>query len=213
MRLDRILEAEGDTPNGYKASKQADVLMLFYLFSAEELQQLFERLGYPFNPQLIPKYVDYYLKRTSNGSTLSDVVNSWVLARSDRARSWTLFTEALQSDFADVQGGTTPEGIHLGAMAGTVDLIQRCYLGIETRHEVLWLNPRLPNELTRLRLRLRYRQASLCLDATHAVLKVRVLHCPAESVRIGYGDRVIELKEGEEVDLDVPEREREKKEP
>jgi alpha,alpha-trehalase len=35
-RLDRILEAEGDTPNRYKVSKQADVLMLFYLFSADE---------------------------------------------------------------------------------------------------------------------------------------------------------------------------------
>nr|MBA3967125.1 glycoside hydrolase family 65 protein [Nitrospirales bacterium] len=29
QRLDRILEAEGDTPNRYKVSKQADVLMLF----------------------------------------------------------------------------------------------------------------------------------------------------------------------------------------
>ena len=36
-RLDRILEAEGDTTNRYKVSKQADVLMLFYLLSAEEL--------------------------------------------------------------------------------------------------------------------------------------------------------------------------------
>ena len=34
QRLDRILEAEGDTINRYKASKQADVLMLFYLFSS-----------------------------------------------------------------------------------------------------------------------------------------------------------------------------------
>ena len=33
QRLDRILEKEGDTPNRYKLSKQADVLMLFYLFS------------------------------------------------------------------------------------------------------------------------------------------------------------------------------------
>ena len=33
QRLDRILEAEGDSPNRYKLSKQADVLMLFYLFS------------------------------------------------------------------------------------------------------------------------------------------------------------------------------------
>ena len=35
--LDRILEAEGDSTNNYKVSKQADVLMLFYLFSAESL--------------------------------------------------------------------------------------------------------------------------------------------------------------------------------
>ena len=31
QRLDRILEAEYDTPNRYQVSKQADVLMLFYL--------------------------------------------------------------------------------------------------------------------------------------------------------------------------------------
>jgi trehalose/maltose hydrolase-like predicted phosphorylase len=30
QRLDRILESEGDSPNKYKAGKQADVLMLFY---------------------------------------------------------------------------------------------------------------------------------------------------------------------------------------
>src|SRR5690606_24314575 len=47
-RLDRILEAEGDSVNRYKASKQADVLMLFYLFSSEELESVFTRLGYPF---------------------------------------------------------------------------------------------------------------------------------------------------------------------
>jgi alpha,alpha-trehalase len=33
-RLDRILEAEGDSPNRYKVSKQADVLMLFYTAAA-----------------------------------------------------------------------------------------------------------------------------------------------------------------------------------
>lgn len=203
MRLDRILEAEDDTPNRYKASKQADVLMLFYLFSTEELSELFARLGYPFDPQMIPKNVDYYLKRTSNGSTLSEVVSAWVLARSDRHRSWKLFTDALQSDFADIQGGTTPEGIHLGAMAGTVDLIQRCYLGLETRQHVLWLNPRLPEELSWLRLRIRYRQASLCLEATHDILKVHAVHCPVEPLHIGFGERIIELKENDSVELNL----------
>ena len=39
QRLDLILEAENDTTNRYKLSKQADVLMLFYVFSAEELHR------------------------------------------------------------------------------------------------------------------------------------------------------------------------------
>ncbi len=46
QRLDRILRAEGDTPDRYKLSKQADTLMLFFLFPEEELRRLFERLGY-----------------------------------------------------------------------------------------------------------------------------------------------------------------------
>ena len=33
QRLDRILRAEGDTPDRYKLSKQADALMLFFMFA------------------------------------------------------------------------------------------------------------------------------------------------------------------------------------
>ena len=49
QRLDLILEAENDSANRYKLSKQADVLMLFYLFSAEELARSLARLGYAFD--------------------------------------------------------------------------------------------------------------------------------------------------------------------
>jgi trehalose/maltose hydrolase-like predicted phosphorylase len=38
------------------------------------------------------------------------------------------FEEALQSDLSDIQHGTTAEGIHLGAMAGTLDLVQRALM-------------------------------------------------------------------------------------
>ncbi|TDO47954.1 glycosyl hydrolase family 65 [Kribbella sp. VKM Ac-2527] len=113
-RLDRILEAEGDTPNRYMISKQADTLMLFYLLSAEELTVLFERLGYSFDPaDQIPRTIEYYLSRTAHGSTLSRLVHSWVLARLDRRRSWEFFLDALHSDVEDVQGGTTAEGYTL----------------------------------------------------------------------------------------------------
>jgi alpha,alpha-trehalase len=196
-RLDRILEAEGDTINRYKASKQADVLMLFYLFSADELRDLFARLGYPFERDTIPKTIDYYIRRTSHGSTLSRVVHSWVLARSDRTRSWQLLAEALESDIADVQGGTTPEGIHLGAMAGTVDLVQRGQTGLEIRHGLLRLNPCLPPELQGLRLRVRYRGQWLELDITCDAMTVRTPAGWRGPNRIAVGDEVREFQPGE----------------
>jgi len=64
QRLDRILEAEGEDVNRYKASKQADALMLLYLMSSTELREVLDRLGYRFTPGQVPKMVDYYLART-----------------------------------------------------------------------------------------------------------------------------------------------------
>lgn len=157
LRLDRILEKEGDSPNKYKASKQADVLMLFYLFSAGELESFFGKLGYDFTADDIPGNIRYYSKITSHGSTLSRVIHAWVSSRLHRRQSWYSFRQALLSDFRDVQGGTTPEGIHLGAMAGTVDIIQRCYTGMEIREDALWFNPRLPAEIKELKFQIRYR--------------------------------------------------------
>jgi len=201
QRLDRILEAEDDTPNRYQVSKQADVLMLFYLFSAEELSELFERLGYQFTRDVIPKNIEYHLKRTSHGSSLSRVVHSWVLARSNRQRSRQLFLEALKSDIADIQGGTTPEGIHLGAMAGTVDLVQRCFTGLEPRGGVLRFNPCLPDEIRRLGMKIRYRTHSLNVTVTSDTLTVKALSSKAGPISIGYRDRTYELKEGEQREI------------
>ncbi|MDP3938887.1 MAG: glycosyl hydrolase family 65 protein [Deltaproteobacteria bacterium] len=196
-RLDFILELEGKSPNRYKLSKQADVLMLFYLFSAEELGALFERLGYPFDPASIPRTIEYYLRRAARGSSLSRVTDAWVLARSDRRRSWHLFVEALRTDVADIQGGTTAEGIHLGAMAGTVDLVQRCYTGLELRGDVLWLNPRLPDDLRRLRLSVRYRGHSLELEVSHEALTVSAARCEMPVMKFGLRTEVHELTAGE----------------
>ena len=205
MRLDLILEAEGDTPNRYKLSKQADVLMLFYLFSSEALVDIFARLGYPFDGSMIPKNIDYYLQRTSHGSTLSGIVDAWVLSRSSRRRSWALFKQALHSDIGDIQGGTTAEGIHLGAMAGTVDLIQRCYTGIELRDDELWFNPVLPDELTRLSFQVRYRRHSLHVDITNDVLSVASEPASIDPVTIRLKGETRRLAPGETVQIALAE--------
>jgi len=41
-------------------------------------------------------------------------------------------------------------------MAGPVDLLFRCYLGVQTRDEVLWFDPHLPAEMTRIEVNLQY---------------------------------------------------------
>ncbi|HEY7127852.1 MAG TPA: trehalose-phosphatase [Ktedonobacterales bacterium] len=129
QRLDRILRAEGKEPDRYKLSKQADTVLLFYLFRQDELKQIFERLGYSFTPETLRQTVAYYDARTSHGSTLSFVAYAGVYAEMDLKTSWERFMVALESDIRDVQGGTTAEGIHMGVMAGTLDLMQRSYLG------------------------------------------------------------------------------------
>ena len=197
QRLDRILEAEGDTPNRFKASKQADVLMLFYLFSSEELEELFARLGYRFAFETIPDNIEYYASRTCHGSTLSRVVHAWVLSRVDRPQSWALFHEAMTSDFDDIQGGTTAEGIHLGAMTGTVDIVQRCYTGIEVRNDVLWLNPCLPTNLTALNFNIRYRGHTLSIEITPDNLRLGSGRTPAPPIQIGIRDKIRTVRSGE----------------
>ncbi len=193
QRLDRILKAEDDSPDCYRLSKQADVLMLFYLFSAEELREIFHKLGYGFQEDTIPKNIDYYIRRTANGSTLSRMVHAWVLARQDRERSWELFKEALFSDLTDIQGGTTPEGIHLGAMAGTVDQVQRGYTGIVTRQDVLWLNPCLPKECACLCLQLRYRGYFLKIVIECDEVKISSLRNREYPIKVGCNGEVREL--------------------
>ncbi|GAA3378998.1 glycosyl hydrolase family 65 protein [Streptomyces sannanensis] len=166
-RLDRILEAEGDTVNRYQASKQADTLMLGYLFSPAELTGLFARLGYRLDDELWRATVEYYLHRTSHGSTLSSLVHGWVLTRLKGAGAWRYCEEALLSDVADVQGGTTGEGIHLGAMAGSLDLVQRGLTGLEAGPDGLRLDPVPLDEISRFSFSLCYRG--------HEGVRVRIL--------------------------------------
>ncbi len=196
-RLDRILEAENDSPNRYKVSKQADVLMLFYLLSADELGALFDHLGYAWDPRQIPETIDYYLARTSNGSTLSTLVHASVLARSHRERAVELFVDALRSDVADVQGGTTAEGIHLAAMAGTIDVLQRCFAGVELRGDVLRLDPFWPERLGTLEFTIFYRDHAITLRIADRAVQVSSSPGNVPPVRVGCRGQLRELAPGQ----------------
>jgi alpha,alpha-trehalase len=203
QRLDRLLEAEGDTANRYKVSKQADTLMLLFLLSRDELCGLLRDLGYTVSAEQITRTVRYYLERTSHGSTLSGVVTAWVLARYDPEQAWPFVLDALESDIADAQGGTTAEGIHLGAMAGTIDILQRGLSGMRPRGEVLRFDPALPTAVKRLGFSVHYRDHRIDVDVTHDSLRISSRPGTGSPITILARAAQAELRPGGQVEFDL----------
>jgi trehalose/maltose hydrolase-like predicted phosphorylase len=199
QRLDRILRAEGKDPNLYKVTKQADTVMLYFLFRDEELREIFGRLGYAYDAGMVSRNVMYYDRRTSHGSTLSFVTHAGVLAAIDPESSWERFLVALRSDAEDVQGGTTKEGIHMGVMAGTLDLVQRSYAGTYISDGVLCFDPRLPSRLASLSFSMQFRQTPIQLTLTRDRLTL-ALHAEggSRSVRVAVRDDVRKLSVGDQ---------------
>jgi len=198
QRLDRILKAKGDDPNRYQLAKQADAVMLFFLFSDDELRELLERLGYSYDPDLARRTIDYYDQRTSHGSTLSLITHAAVLSGLDPESSWQRFLVALESDMGDVQGGTTKEGIHMGVMSGTLDLLQRGFLGATVRDGALHFEPTLTDRLDGLTFAMQFRGTSIRVGISGDELTVHTLaEGFSRPVRIGIGDEVRELAAGE----------------
>ncbi len=197
QRLDRILRAEGDDPDRYKLAKQADTVLLFFLFSPDEIARLFARLGYDWDRDSARRNIDYYDERTSHGSTLSFIAHAGVLADIDPEHSWERFLVALESDVGDVQGGTTKEGIHLGVMAGTIDLVQRAFTGAEIRDGVLYFAPKLTHRLNGLSFPMQMRGTPIRVTLGDGELTVVITGGFSRAIRVGIGDDVRELGAGE----------------
>ena len=157
-RMDRILRAEGKSPDEYKVTKQADVLMIFYLFPLDIVREIFQGLGYQLDKNIIKRNYQYYVSRTSHGSTLSKVVHCYIahlLGLHKESRRW--FREVLESDIFDTQGGTTPEGIHMGVMGGSLDLVMRGFAGLEILEDRIKISPVLPRGFEKISFRINYR--------------------------------------------------------
>ncbi|MEE8823674.1 trehalose 6-phosphate phosphorylase [Lentilactobacillus sunkii] len=145
-RIDRLLKGEGKSPDAYQVAKQADTLMAYYELPFDEVQEVINRLGYKLPANFFTTNLRFYLDRTTHGSTLSRIVYS-VLDQIDgnMDQSWQLFSTALFSDYYDIQGGTTAEGIHLGVMGATLQIETKCYGGVRFDSNEVTINPHLPS--------------------------------------------------------------------
>ncbi len=86
-------------------------------------------------------------------------------------------------------------------MAGTVDIIQRAYTGIETRGGVLYFNPYLPEGLHSLHFDIRYRKNWLDVKISDSSLSLTSRPGPAGPIRIGFREKIHELRPGNILEL------------
>jgi beta-phosphoglucomutase family hydrolase len=196
-RADRILKAEGKSCDDYKVAKQADTLLLFYLLPPTEVVRVIQSLGYSINQDFIQKNFDYYLARTSHGSTLSRVVHSALankLGQEDLADS--LYDDALFSDYKDVQGGTTGEGIHTGVMGATLCVAIFDLAGIDIRNQLLKINPSLPKKWRDISVKINFKQTDLAVTVSHHDVAITLIGPDEEMVIEVVGKQHI-LRKGE----------------
>ncbi|MBN3039807.1 MAG: glycoside hydrolase family 65 protein [Candidatus Omnitrophica bacterium] len=173
QRMDRILKAEGKSPDEYKVSKQADALMIFYLLSFPEIEDIFLRLGCRFDKDILRKNYDFYVKRTSHGSTLSKVTHCYfALLLSKPKEGWKRFIDVLESDIYDVQGGTTPEGIHIGVMGGSVDIVMRGFAGLRLHPDKISIEPKLPQKWRSLKFKFLYKSIWISMTISRSQAQI-----------------------------------------
>ncbi|GAB4311752.1 MAG: beta-phosphoglucomutase family hydrolase [Bacteroidales bacterium] len=201
-RMDRILKAEGKSPDRYKVAKQADTLQLFYNLDGETVSGLIREMGYELPDDFIRKNLEYYLARTSHGSTLSRVVHAWLATMvGDEQLSTSLYRDALTSDYRDIQGGTTGEGIHAGVMAGTLWIPVHAWAGASFEGEKVRFNPRLPAEWDWLGFNFHFKKIKYACNVTHHELSLRSM---AETpVEVEVRGSKITLNPGNETQIEL----------
>ena len=197
-RMDRILRAEGKSPDEYKVAKQADALMAFYNLSVDEVVKILNGAGHTVEGDFLRRNFDYYLRRTSHGSTLSRLVHSYLANLiGDKELSWRLYMEALKSDYVDIQGGTTKEGVHIGVMAGTAYLALRAYAGLNLDGEQVSINPCPPAAWREVHFNIGFRGDRYYFEVMPAHLRVKVESGRKGAVDIIVRDQKVAITPGE----------------
>ncbi len=193
-RLDRILKAEGKSPDDYKLAKQADTLMTFYNLDEKDVSGILKNSGHKISSDYLQKNYNYYLNRTSHGSTLSRVVHSYLANLfGNKAEGNKLYFEALESDFTDIQGGTTAEGIHAGVMGGTVLMVITSFAGLNLKKRNLAINPSLPENWNSIKFNFKFKNNQYFIEVTHNQLKIEINSKNSNEIEIDFSNKKILL--------------------
>jgi beta-phosphoglucomutase family hydrolase len=201
-RMDRLLKAEGKEADESKVAKQADTLQTFYNLDESDVSGILNNLGYNLSKGYLARNLDYYLQRTSHGSTLSRVVHAQLANMiEDKKLSWELYLDALTSDFSDIQGGTTGEGIHAGVMAGTVLIALQSYAGLNLKKDIVEFNPKLPDHWRSVGFNFVFKKVNYQIKVGRNTIVIRQFNSKEKDVQVRIKEKTYALKSGTEAEF------------
>lgn len=199
-RIDRLMKAEGISPDEYQVAKQADTLMLMYNLGHEHVLKLVKQLGYELPKNWLKVNRDYYLARTVHGSTTSRPVFAGIDVKlGDFDEALDFLITAIGSDYYDIQGGTTAEGVHIGVMGETLEVIQNEFAGLTLRDGYFSIAPHLPKSWTKLK----FSQIFKGCQVEILIEKGQLLLTASSDLLIKVYDEEVQLKAGVQANFDL----------
>ena len=146
----------------------------------------------------LQKNLEYYLARTSHGSTLSRVVHARLAnIIGQKQQSWQLYMDALTSDYDDIQGGTTAEGIHTGVMAGTAWIALTAYAGLDLSGETVHFKPKLPQLWKKISFGFDFKKDEYECEISRESLRIKVESEITRRIQIELCGKILGVVTGE----------------
>lgn len=149
-----------DQVNKMQISKQADIMMLFFLLENK------------FDPKVKKANYDYYEPKTLHDSSLSLSTHS-ILAGDfgDHDLAYKLFQKATEIDLGP-NPHTSDAGIHTASIGGIWKCVVMGFAGLRMLDGKLQLYPRLPKEWSSMTFPIYWQGVLLQVEITHQTLKI-----------------------------------------
>ena len=161
--------------------KQADLVLAMHWQS------------HAFTPEQKARNVDYYERRTTRDSSLSACTQAVMCAdvgHLELAHDYTF--EAALIDLRDLHHNTR-NGLHMASLAGTWIALVAGFGGLRDDEGVLALDPQLPDGISCMRFRLRWKDFRLTVDATHDEVTYALRDGPAGTLTIRHAGEPLDL--------------------
>jgi trehalose/maltose hydrolase-like predicted phosphorylase len=149
--------------------------------------------SHAFTPEQKARNVDYYERRMVRDSSLSACTQAVMCAEVGHLElAHDYAYEAALIDLRDLHSNTR-DGLHMASLAGAWMALVNGFGGLRDDEGVLALDPQLPDGITRLRFRLRWRDFRVTVDANHSDVTYTLRDGPGGGLTIRHAGEELEL--------------------